>query len=197
MCIAPRYRTPAALQKLQKQYASAKPYPHLRLLDFFDKPSIAKIEAALKQEQFVHAEADLFSFEQCNDFKTSKNKVLQGLRKYLQSKEFLVWLSFVTGEDLSGEIDISGFIYNDTDHLLPHDDELEGRKIAFVINLSTLTAKQGGQLDLFAGNNATKSYSPVKNSLVIFTVKPGATMHQVREVIGKTPRITIAGWLHG
>ncbi len=196
MCIQPKYLAPAALQKLRKQYSSNKPFPHIRLTDFFTAKDIKRVEQELLQERFVAADADLFSFTQCNDLKLSKQPALQGLRNYLRSKEFLVWLSYVTGENLSRELDLSGFIYHDTDHLLPHDDELEGRKIAFVINLSTLTAKQGGQLDLFKGNNATKSYSPIWNSVVFFTVKPQHTMHQVREVVN-AKRITLAGWFHG
>ena len=114
----------------------------------------------------------------------------------MQSPEFLFWLAYVTGENLTKEIDISGFIYSDTDHLLPHDDKLEGRKVAFVINLSTLTEKQGGQLDLFNKHKLSKSYSPTFNSIVFFTVKPEHTFHQVREVVN-AKRITIAGWVHG
>ncbi len=196
MCIQPKYLSPAALQKLRKQYAAAKPFPHIRLTDFFTVKDLKRVEQELLQETFVESDADLFSFAQCNDLKHSKQPTLQGLRKYLQSKEFLVWLSYVTGEDLSTELDLSGFVYSDTDHLLPHDDELEGRKIAFVINLSTLTAKQGGQLDLFKGNKVAQSYSPIWNSVVFFTVKPQHTMHQVREVID-AKRVTLAGWFHG
>jgi Rps23 Pro-64 3,4-dihydroxylase Tpa1-like proline 4-hydroxylase len=196
MCINPRYLKPAMLQKLRKQYAAAKPFPHLRLTDFFTAKDVKRVEEALRHEQFVEADADLFSFKQCNDLKHSKHPVLQGLRNYLRSKEFLVWLSYVTGENLSNELDLSGFIYSDTDHLLPHDDELEGRKIAFVINLSTLKPSQGGQLDLFKQNKIAKSYSPVWNSIVFFTVKPKATLHQVREVIN-AERVTLAGWFHG
>jgi Rps23 Pro-64 3,4-dihydroxylase Tpa1-like proline 4-hydroxylase len=196
MCIAAKYRTPAALQKLRKQYAAAKPFPHIRLSDFFESKDVKRVEQALRKERFVGAEADLFSFRQCNDVKRSKHKVLQGLRAYLRSKEFLVWLSYVTGESLSNELDLSGFIYSDTDHLLPHDDKLEGRKIAFVINFSTLKPSQGGQLDLFKGNKIAKSYSPVWNSVVFFTVKSKETMHQVREVIN-AERVTLAGWFHG
>lgn len=196
MCINPRYLTEKALKKLHKDYAQNKPFPHLRLPDFFDKQSITKVAQDLKKETFVKADADLFSFQQCNDLKHSKHQWLKGLRNYLLSPEFIIWLSYITGENLKKELDISGFIYNDTDHLLPHDDKLEGRKVAFVINLSTVKPSQGGQLDLFKGNKIAKSYSPEWNSLVIFTVKPGTTLHQVREVInGK--RVTIAGWFHG
>lgn len=195
--IDPRHLTPAGLARLRKQYARNKPYPHVVLKDFFNAAVLKTVKKALLKERFVEAEADLFSFEQCNDLKHSKNKTLREFRSFLRSPRFLSLLSYITGENLSRTIDISGFIYDDTDHLLPHDDKLEGRKLAFVLNLSTMTSKDGGQLDMFKGNKVTKSYLPTFNSLVVFTVKPGTTMHQVREVITDKKRITLAGWVHG
>ncbi|MBI4144914.1 2OG-Fe(II) oxygenase [Candidatus Woesearchaeota archaeon] len=195
--INPRYLQTTVLARLRKRYAANKPFPHAQLKDFFDVKQLRKVKHALLNERFVEAEADLFSFQQCDDLKHSKNRTLREFRSFLRSPRFLSLLSYITGENLSATIDISGFIYDDTDHLLPHDDKLEGRKLAFVLNLSTMTAKDGGQLDLFKGNNVAKSYLPAFNSLVVFTVKPGTTMHQVREVLTDEKRITLAGWIHG
>ena len=183
---------------LRKSYAKNKPFPHLRTEKFFNEKKLEQVRAALLKEKFVEAEADLFSFQQTNDLKLTKNKTLKAFRDVLRSREFLMFLSYVTGENLSKEIDISGFIYDDTDHLLPHDDKLEGRKIAFIVNLAkNWTAQDGGQLDFFKSNKISKSYVPMWNSFIIFTVKPGTTMHQVREIVTNKKRLTLAGWFHG
>jgi Rps23 Pro-64 3,4-dihydroxylase Tpa1-like proline 4-hydroxylase len=196
--IAPAYVRSRTAATLRKRYASNAPFAHLQLTNFFRADKLARVRTALLKERFFEQEADLFSFEQTHDVKKSSNKTLRAFRDFLQSRTFLTWLSYVTGENLAHEIDISGFIYDDTDHLLPHDDKLEGRKIAFVVNLSKQwIAKNGGQLDLFKHNRVAKSYVPAWNSFVIFTVKPGTTYHRVREVVANKQRLTLAGWVHG
>jgi Rps23 Pro-64 3,4-dihydroxylase Tpa1-like proline 4-hydroxylase len=196
--LSPEYLKAGHIETLRAQYAKNKPFAHLRLANFFQPAQLEFVRAALLKERFVEAEADLFTFEQTNDLKLAQNKTLKDFRAFLRSPQFLTFLSYITGENLSREIDISGFVYDDTDHLLPHDDKLEGRKIAFVVNLSkNWTAKDGGQLDFFKGNKIAKSYVPEWNSFVIFTVKPGTTLHQVREVVTDKKRLTLAGWFHG
>lgn len=183
--------------KLLKKYRSNKPFPHLRIKGFFEESLLESVRKALLAEKFFEQEADLFSFQQTNDLKLSENKVLKGFRDHLRSADFINLLEKLTGERLSRKIDISGFIYDDTDHLLPHDDKLEGRKIAFIINLSkNWKAKYGGQLDFFKGNKIAKSHLPEWNSFVIFTVRPGKTFHQVREVLADKKRLSLSGWYH-
>jgi len=196
--ISRRYLEPRALAALRRTYAANKPFAHLRIKDFFIPRKLEAVRNALLKEKFVAAEADLFTFWQTNDLAHTKNATLRAFRAFLNSREFLTLLSYITGENLSKELDISGFIYSDTDHLLPHDDKLEGRKIAFVVQLTkNWAAKDGGQLDLFKDNKIAKSYVPTWNSFDIFTVKPGTTMHQVREVVTDKKRVTLAGWFHG
>ena len=182
---------------LAKKYKSNKPFPHFRIKGLFEESLLDAVRKALLAEKFHEQEANLFSFQQTNDLKLSKNRVLKGFREHLRTTEFVNLLEQLTGEKLSRKIDISGFIYDDTDHLLPHDDKLEGRKIAFVINLSKKwKAKYGGQLDFFKGKKIAKSLVPEWNSFVIFTVKPGKTFHQVREVLVDKKRLSLAGWYH-
>mgnify|MGYP003342408719 CR=1 FL=1 len=47
---------------------------------------------------------------------------------------------------LNKKVDLFASLYQDTDFLLPHDDKLESRKIAFIIYLSNLEKKDGGEV---------------------------------------------------
>ena len=115
----------------------------------------------------------------------------------MNSKYFKDYLFKITNIKSYGKIDCSGFIYSDSDYLLPHDDRLEKRKIAFVFNLSKDFKKcDGGSLDFFKKNKIVKSIIPYFNTLVIFKVVAGKTFHQVSEIRCNKNRISIAGWFN-
>ena len=96
-----------------------------------------------------------------------------------------------------------GVIYSECDYLLCHDDELEGRKIAYVLNLSRgFTKRSGGALALLDHDahgkprKVAKRITPRWNTLVLFTVSP-VSHHTVEEVLEDRERLTIGGWFHG
>ena len=120
----------------------------------------------------------------------------------LQSEELQALLMKLTGKKLVPTIDAFGAVYPPTGYLLPHDDMLEDRSIAYVYNLSqSFIKKDGGALELFSTKNhipqeVVHSYPPKWNSFVIFEVSPDS-FHQVAEVNTNNPRLSIAGWFHG
>jgi Rps23 Pro-64 3,4-dihydroxylase Tpa1-like proline 4-hydroxylase len=180
-------------QKLKNNFKFAKPFPHLVLPDFFRNAK--ELKSALLKEEFHYQNSDLFQFHQTNDCSKAKTKVVQDFHKFFGSKEFLSFISEITGKKLSS-IDMSGFIYGDTDYLLPHDDRLEGRKIAYVVNLSeNFKDGNGGALALFKGKKVVKRIVPKFNTLTIFEVSP-KSLHEVEEVID-AKRVSFAGWFHG
>lgn len=181
------------LSELKKDFKSAKPFPHLVLPNFFKNAK--ELKSALLKEKFHYQNSDLFQFHQTNDCSKAKTKVVQDFHKFFGSREFLSFISEITGKKLTS-IDMSGFIYGDTDYLLPHDDRLEGRKIAYVVNLSeNFKDENGGALALFKGKNVVKRIVPRFNTLTIFEVS-NKSLHEVEEVIGQK-RVSFAGWFHG
>lgn len=179
---------------LKKKFKSAKPYPHLVLPNFFTN-KIDTVAHALKNEKFHRQNSDLFQFDQTNDCKNAKTKAVKEFYKMFTSKEFLKLISEITGKKFKSA-DMSGFIYHDTDYLLPHDDRLEGRKVAYVVNLSRHFTKQnGGALRLFKGKRIVKVIPPTYNTLTIFEVSK-KSLHDVQEVM-HNKRISFAGWFHG
>jgi len=178
---------------LKKQFKSAKPFPHLVLNDFFKNAKLLK--SALLKENFYYQNSDLFQFHQTNDCSKAKTSVVKDFNEFFGSKDFLNFISEITGKKLTS-IDMSGFIYGDTDYLLPHDDRLEGRKIAYIVNLSeNFREENGGELAFFKGKQVVKRIYPKFNTFTIFEVS-NKSLHEVKEVIDKK-RVSFAGWFHG
>jgi Rps23 Pro-64 3,4-dihydroxylase Tpa1-like proline 4-hydroxylase len=82
-------------------------------------------------------------------------------------EEVLPWLRYITGIELTETVDSTCSKYEYGDMLLCHDDELEGRRIAFIYYLvdPTWTHKDGGTLDIFNTNGK------VTTAVVIVRVK--------------------------
>jgi Rps23 Pro-64 3,4-dihydroxylase Tpa1-like proline 4-hydroxylase len=182
-------------------YKNAKPFAHIALKDFLRKEKFNALRAALAKENFSFKEADLFSFSQTQDLHASKNKTIKEFLKLLQSKEFTLFLSRLSGVKLKQKVDAAGFIYSPADYLLCHDDGFSSRRIAYVMNFATLGKSQGGALALFSSNSkrqptiVSKRIQPQANTLVLFTVT-STSHHMVEEVINGQ-RVSIAGWFHG
>ena len=189
------------LEKLRKSFQKQKPFPNLELNDFIKEEKAVLLLKELSKEKFFPKESDLFKFKQTNDFISADGKILKEFRSLLMSKEFISLISYVTNEKLTGNVDVNGSLYENTDHLLPHDDRLEDRKVAFIYYLSTSSKKDGGALLLFSSKKgdpikAIKSINPSANTFAFFKVSP-ISFHQVEEVLSKKQRITINGWFHG
>ncbi|NP_001087226.1 prolyl 3-hydroxylase OGFOD1 isoform 2 [Mus musculus] len=126
---------------------------------------------------------DLYKFQQSDDLKNRKEPHISALRK-LMFEDFRAWLSKVSGIDLEPTIDMSCAKYEFTDALLCHDDELEGRRIAFILYLVPSWDRDlGGTLDLYDTDEhlqpkqIVKSLIPSWNKLVFFEVSP-VSFHQ-------------------
>ena len=189
------------LEDQKKRYPSITPFSHLELKDFLKKNKAKELLLELSKQKFNELESDLFKFMQSQDFSKLKNKTLQDFRNFLLSEEFRTYLGHLTKQRLKKSIDCWASLYQNTDYLLPHDDQLKGRKIAYMLYLSDLEVKDGGQLILFKTKNKrpieeVKAILPQFNTFMFFTVTP-KTFHEVDEVITNKQRIAVGGWFHG
>lgn len=199
--INPHYLKENIVNDLQLQFRKNKPFSYLELPGFFNEEKMRLLLKSLHQEKFILKNSDLFTFLQTNDFKGTRNRTLQQFRLLLSSPEFVNYLSVVTGTKLKKNIDISGTVYNNTHYLLPHDDQVEDRKIAYFLYLSTLAKKDGGKLLLYASRNneptaVAHQILPTFNTFSFFKVS-SKSFHEVEEVITNKQRVTITGWFHG
>lgn len=196
----------AAGEALRRGPAQLEPEPfrHCLLRGFLHGQDFLRgLQEELQGLPFRRRSNDLFQFQQSSDLKQSKEPHVAALRNVL-FEEFRLWLSDVVQVELEPTIDLSCAKYDYTDALLCHDDELEGRRIAFIFYLVPPWDKaDGGTLDLFSTDeqfqpqHIVKSLVPSWNTLAFFEVSP-VSFHQVAEVISKEKcRLSVSGWFHG
>uniref|UniRef100_A0A8C2EX79 2-oxoglutarate and iron-dependent oxygenase domain containing 1 n=1 Tax=Cyprinus carpio TaxID=7962 RepID=A0A8C2EX79_CYPCA len=165
------------------------PFPHCQITHFLQSESFVEgLQAELLQLNFNTKSNDLYKFQQSDDLRERKEHHISQIRSVVFG-EFRVWLSEVLQVDLEATVDISCAKYEHTDVLLCHDDELEGRRVAFILYLvPPWEVKDGGTLDLFSTDehcqpvSVVKSLLPCWNSLVFFEVSP-VSFHQVESLL--------------
>ena len=193
-----KYIDDKTLASLRSRLMHQRPFPHLLLSDFFKEPFIRQIAKALAQQEFVYQESDLFSFSQTKDLSLLHDPDLTALYRLLNSWEFKEYVRKITDIEVLGAIDCSGFVYRMKDYLLPHDDHLETRRVAYTLHLSKpdFSRRDGGALELFDNGKVVVSYPPHFNTLILFPVQEEKTLHQVSEVMTDRERFSLAGWFH-
>ncbi|MBI4919561.1 2OG-Fe(II) oxygenase [archaeon] len=187
-------------EQFKQEFLNNKPYPHLEFKNFLKEEKAMEVLKSLAQEKFIEKEADLFKFMQTNDLGSTKNRVVKEFVQFLYSKEFIDYMQKLTGFKFQNKVDVAGTLYQNTDYLLCHDDELEGRKIAFLFYFSDFEENEGGSLNLFDSKKGkpvkvVKKIVPKFNKLAFFEVSP-ISFHEVEEVIADKQRIAIGGWFY-
>jgi Rps23 Pro-64 3,4-dihydroxylase Tpa1-like proline 4-hydroxylase len=192
-----KYLTAEAIKRLKAQFSTAKPFPHLELKGFLKKDRAGLLLNALRGERWTPKEADLFKLKHTNDIASSSIQELRAFRQFLLSEEFMQYMGAITGLKLRRKtIDLAGSLYEDTDYLLCHDDQLEGRTIAFLFYLSTMRKGEGGSLALLDKRLRTaKRIHPEVGTFAFFEVSP-VSYHEVEEVLVETQRLALGGWYH-
>ncbi len=192
--------TSSALNVLKKKCKQNEPFPHVVIPHLFDEKEAEALHSALKAQTFEEKRSDLFLFHQTQDLAYSKNEIIQNFHKTISSKHFFDFIESITGFKPTS-VDLFGSKYLDTNFLLPHDDQLEGRKIAYIYYLTKdFLEKDGGTLDLFNSEKnkpttISESFVPTINTLILFEVSK-KSFHQVSEVLSDKERLAIGGWFH-
>ncbi|XP_075392903.1 prolyl 3-hydroxylase OGFOD1 isoform X1 [Tenrec ecaudatus] len=180
------------------------PFLHCVIPNFIQSQDFLEgLEKELLNLDFHEKCNDLYKFQQSDDLKKRREPHITALRRILY-EDFRAWLSDVSNIDLDSTIDMSCAKYQFTDALLCHDDELEGRRIAFILYLVPPWDRSlGGTLDLYSVDEHLQPKQPVKslvpswNTLVFFEVSP-VSFHQVSEVLTEEKsRLSLSGWFHG
>ncbi|KAM9861217.1 prolyl 3-hydroxylase OGFOD1 [Aulostomus maculatus] len=180
------------------------PFPHCVIKNFISNETfVENLQRELLGLNFHNKSNDLYKFKQSDDLRKRSEPHIAGLRSVLFGR-FRFWLGEVLGVELEPTVDISCARYEYTDVLLCHDDELEGRRIAFILYLvPPWQSGDGGSLDLYTTDSdfqpqkIVKSLVPSWNTLVFFEVSP-VSFHQVSEVLSQDKcRLSLSGWFHG
>ncbi|XP_058296986.1 prolyl 3-hydroxylase OGFOD1 isoform X3 [Hylobates moloch] len=206
-CVIPNFiQSQDFLEGLQKELMNLDFHEKYNdLYKFQQLPShcCASLDSRISYKNCLHYVQFLSCQSLSDDLKKRREPHISALRKIL-FEDFRSWLSDISKIDLESTIDMSCAKYEFTDALLCHDDELEGRRIAFILYLVPPWDRSlGGTLDLysidehFQPKQIVKSLIPSWNKLVFFEVSP-VSFHQVSEVLSEEKsRLSISGWFHG
>lgn len=137
------------------------PFLHCVIPNFIQSQSFLEgLQKELLNLDFHEKYNDLYKFQQSDDLKKRREPHICALRKIL-FEHFRAWLSDISKIDLESTIDMSCAKYEFSDALLCHDDELEGRRIAFILYLVPPWDRSlGGTLDMYSVDGKTKACSP-------------------------------------
>uniref|UniRef100_T1JIB2 Prolyl 4-hydroxylase alpha subunit domain-containing protein n=1 Tax=Strigamia maritima TaxID=126957 RepID=T1JIB2_STRMM len=184
---------------------SNEPFKFCCLPNFLDSEDFLKrLKTELLDCDFVDKNNDLYKFQQSDELRNINLPHVKAIQKTFET-EILDWIKKFTGIPLESTLDLTASQYKCTDVLLCHDDELEGRRIAFILYLvPDWCKKDGGTLDLFPqekiGHPSPKSVHsivPKWNSFVFFEVTQ-ESFHQVSEIVNEDKcRLSLSGWFHG
>ncbi|XP_071444717.1 prolyl 3-hydroxylase OGFOD1 [Hetaerina americana] len=182
----------------------SEPFRHCVIRNFcHDADFLEGLKEELYDVEYSEKSNDLYQFHQSIDLGSSQSPHIVSLHNFFH--ECLIgWLRSVTGIPLNHKIDVTSSRYDYTDVLLCHDDQCEGRRIAFILYMVNSWEKEdGGTLDLFdiddygQPDKVARSLVPQWNSIVFFEVSH-LSFHQVSEVLTRDKtRLSVSGWFHG
>lgn len=178
------------------------PFEHANIPNFLDKDYAKQLLKALDEVEFYREDHDLYSFDRTIDFTYINNETIKKFRDKFLEEDFISKIEKITKTRLNREIiELHSLRLTNTDYLLPHDDQVENRKIAFILNLSqNFEDNEGGALQLFdtlnsKPNKIVKSIYPKFNQFTLFIVSD-KSFHQIEEVMTNKIRISVSGWYY-
>lgn len=200
--INPKYLNKDEIEKIKSDFKVAKPFPNMILTDFFLKDKLSEIKDCLKNIEYYEENHDLYQFLRTINFKHIDDKIITKFAKFVGSVEFVCFIEDLTGLKFSKEVfELHSLNFKNTHYLLCHDDQVQERKVAFIIYLcDEFKSGDGGELELFESENnvptkITKSILPKFNQFALFEVTD-KSFHQVSEVLVDKDRISIGAWFY-
>jgi hypothetical protein len=191
------------MRKTEKLLVVKKfPYPHVIVKDFLDESTLDLVIDALAGLEYDFKESDLFSYWASVELTDIDHPAINILRDDLGDELWRKKVAEAFSSKPLSSIDMAAYVYGLGDFLLPHDDQVEERIIAYSLHLTPeITEDMGGSLQIFNvdENNNSKiadSIIPEYNSLIMFEVSKHS-WHQVGEILQDIQRLTVTGWYHG
>ena len=131
----------------------SSPFPHVVVEDFLDEDTLDLVIDALAGLEYSFNESDLFSYWASVKLTDIDHPALNVLREDLGDENWREEVSRAFKVSKLSKIDMAAYVYGLGDFLLPHDDQVENRIIAYSLHLTPdLEEEDGGSLDLFEDN---------------------------------------------
>ncbi len=179
-----------------------RPFPHVVVRNFLDSPTLDLAIDALAGLEYDFKESDLFSYWASVELTDVNHPAINIIRDDLGDQAWRKKVAESFKVKKLSSIDMAAYVYGLGDFLLPHDDQVEGRIIAYSLHLTPeITDKMGGALNIFKADKNGKSkladsLIPEYNSLIMFEVSD-RSWHEVNEIVMDIQRLTVTGWYHG
>ncbi len=192
------------LSELKTQFQTNKPFEHISILDLFNPNNLEELIKELNKLDYYLEDHDLYQFLRTVDFKHIQNEKVKEFRDFIFSEDFVSIIEKIVGFDLvRNKGDLHSLKLGNTHYLLCHDDQVQDRSIAFILNLSVNWKEEyGGSLDLFSVDSKNEPKEIVKkiipkfNQFNMFKVSD-KSFHQISEVeVEDGSRLSISGWFY-
>ena len=177
------------------------PFPYVIVKNFLDEQTLDLVTYALAGLEYKFDDSDLFNYLSFG-LTDVDHPVINILRDDLGDKNWRDKVAKKFSVKQLSKIDMSAYVYGLGSFLLPHDDQVEGRVIAYSLHLTDveISEEMGGALHLYEADNTgksrlVKSIIPEYNSLIMFEVSD-KSWHQVGEILEDIQRLTVTGWYH-
>jgi Rps23 Pro-64 3,4-dihydroxylase Tpa1-like proline 4-hydroxylase len=190
------------LEKFSREFESAEPFSYISIDNFLCEDKFLELKDACLLQEFYVEDHDLYHFFRTIDYKNSKVPIIVEFREFLKSSEFKSFFEYLVCMKLdTKKMDLHSLRLESGDYLLCHDDDVQDRAIAFILNFSEFEDVDGGKLELFNSSNGKptnicKSIMPKTNRFNMFKVTPGKSFHQIEEVMSEKQRNSISGWYY-
>ena len=147
----PQHTAPSAIARYAAEFAAGTPFPHLCVRDVLPDALLLAVRDEILAGPLFAKRNDLYDFAQSDALRLSASPATRALCATLYSPAFRAWISAVTGIETDPTVDISAAVYGPGAHLLCHDDDLESRRIAFILYLvpqarGLMMGKGGGRI---------------------------------------------------
>jgi len=190
------------VELLSENFREARPFSHIVIDNFLEENFFERLRKAVGKLEFEEKFSDLFFFSQTKDLDSMENEVIKEFYEFISSRKFLEFTENITLLGNFSFVDMAATLYARGNYLLPHDDTVENRKLAYMLYLEDFKAGEGAELALYDSLERSpvdikKTIFPKRNRLVIFEVgnKDVVSFHEVIEVIKDKKRFTIGGWI--
>ena len=161
--------------------------------NFFSEKIFSIIKNKIKNINYKFYSNDLYEFYKTEDFSKIN---LEEIRKIFLDKKVLEFLEKKFKIKINkNKIDIHSLKLKKNNYLLPHNDKVKNRKIAFILYLSNLKKNEGGEFCFVNEKKILKKIIPQKNLFLCFQVDDNS-LHLIKEVEKDIERITIGGWYY-
>uniref|UniRef100_A0A0N4ZFX5 uS12 prolyl 3-hydroxylase n=1 Tax=Parastrongyloides trichosuri TaxID=131310 RepID=A0A0N4ZFX5_PARTI len=175
--------------------------------NFIEKEeSLEELTNDLMKIKFSTKCNDLYSLYQTKDLgELSESQTTPIIKEFVNFMKTDVkeYLKNVTGFNLTDKVTLTGSRYQKGNYLLPHNDQISNRKVAFIIYLNKKDKDiEGGELNIYNVDekdfpkDIILSEKPIFNRFNFFEVS-NKSWHEVSEILSEdVERISINGWFH-